>query len=121
MTSYKAVYAEITRACPSSAPIFDGVNVQQHPNMLAKDLANHLLELARMGHMEEFPSLAILIERFYLLSDSRLREWATMTLLEAIQSVWSATEMDPDRFRRYLQPQSLRDWDRLSSFWSTGT
>lgn len=118
---YKPVYDEIMRVCPSSVGIFQGPAQMMLPSMLARDLANHLLELYRIGHVEEFPSLSIQIEKFYQLSDSKVREWATLGILEAIQSVWSATEVDPQTFRRYLMSQSVRDWDRLAAFWSTGT
>lgn len=120
-SAFKPLYDEIMRVCPSSIPVFEGAGPAALPSMLARDLANHLLELYRMGHVEEFPSLSIQIEKFYSLRDTKLREWGTLGLLEAIQSVWSATEASPDSFRRYLMSQSQRDWDRLASFWSTGT
>lgn len=118
---FSTVYHELVRVCPSSAPVFDAENEKLPPSLLSQAFANHLLELYRAGHVEEFPSLAIQIERFYTLGNKKARDWATLGLLESIQSVWSATEIDPERFRRYLQPHSLQDWDRLRLVKITGT
>jgi hypothetical protein len=117
-SSYRNVYIQLVKACPSAREVFSVENQVMPPARLATDFANHLLELYRVGHTEEFTSLAIQIEQFYRLTHQTVREWATLGLLESILTVWERTEIDPAQFRRYLLPQSQRDWDRLASFWS---
>lgn len=116
--TYKNVYAQIVKACPSARDIFSADNQVMPPSRLATDFANHLLELYRVGNTEEFSSLAIQLEQFYRLTNQTVREWATLGLLENILTVWERTETDPAQFKRYLRGQSLKDWDRLASFWS---
>lgn len=116
--TYRNIYAQLVKACPSAREVFSAENQIMPPARLAIDFANHLLELYRIGHVEEFTSIAIQIEQFYRLTNASVREWATLGLLENVLSVWEKTEIDPANFRRYLLPQSQRDWDRLSSFWS---
>ena len=108
----------ILEACPSFQEIWDISDDQDLPYVVMGDLADHLLSLYREGKTDEFKPLCETIERFHIEGDSYVRELATIGILEAIQNVWGHTEIDPEKFYRFLLPESRKWWKELNDFWS---
>jgi hypothetical protein len=81
------------------------------------DFARHMLELHKAGQVEVLKSVAEAIERFELNGDNYVREATTIGLLEGIQNVWGNDNVNPELFRSFLLPESLRWWDELNAFW----
>jgi hypothetical protein len=81
------------------------------------EFARHLLVLQQTKQTNDFPAVAIVIERLHLEGDPSVREAATIGLLEGIQNVWSHS-IDPEIFAAYLLPESARWWQSLNDFWT---
>jgi hypothetical protein len=85
--------------------------------LLMGDFARLLLQLHREGRTAEFPAVSQVIERLHIDGDPFVREVATIGLLEGIQNNWEHSDVDPELFGKYLQPESRKWWDELNAFW----
>ena len=84
------------------------------------EFARHLVELYSSGRVGEFARVFDVIESLHVHGDSYVREAATVGLLEGIQNIASHSSVDAEVFVKYLQPESLRWWNKLKDFWSKG-
>jgi hypothetical protein len=82
------------------------------------DFAHHLVELYQADNLEEFPEIFLAIETLHVHGDEYVKEAATIGLLEGIQNISSNSELNPNVFIKYLNPESLRWWNYLNDFWS---
>ncbi len=84
------------------------------------DYSLHLIEKLSSGETENFSQVFEVVERLHLEGEHYVKEAATVGLLEGIQNVMLNRNMEPERFRSYLQPETLRWWDKLYDFWNEG-
>ena len=108
-------------ACPSFGPAFADSCADHGETLLyvhAGAFARHLLALHRSQQRDEFPAIAAFIESLHTDADHATREFATIGILEAIQNVWSHSELSPDEFLPFLQPVSAVAWRTLNQFWA---
>jgi hypothetical protein len=80
-------------------------------------LAHHLVRLMQKGQLAELPGVFAVIERLHVEGDPFVQEAVTIGLLEGIQNVASDSDIDPELFRKYLQPESAKWWNELDRFW----
>ncbi len=109
-------------ACPSfegrwqayvSDPIYDESLLFVHVG----EFASHLVDLMVEGMVAEFGSVFDTVERLLVDGDLRVRQAATVGLLEGIQNV-SGGKTDPERFVPYLKPKTARKWQLLNDSWN---
>src|SRR6476620_4093663 len=81
------------------------------------EFAHHLIELEKANRKEEFPAVFEIIERMHLDGDDYVKEAATSGMLEGIQNVAGNSGIDPERFAKYLNPESAKRWQQLNKFW----
>jgi hypothetical protein len=113
----------LLESCPSFAPVWQnyaGSSVFDSDLGYAHlgEFAQHIVNLAKQDLRSEFDNVFAVVERMHLEGDAYVREAATIGLLEGIQNVASHEDMDPELFRQYLQPESLKWWDKLNGFWA---
>lgn len=109
------------RACPSFAPRWqEHCAAWDEEHLLYIDLGvlvDHIVDRFAAGHTEEFPAVFAVCERLHLEGDPEVREAATIGLLEGIQNVSGSRGVDPEEFRQFLGPESLKWWTGLNAFW----
>jgi hypothetical protein len=81
------------------------------------EFAHHLIELQKANRTEEFPAVFEIIERMHVEGDDYVKEAATIGMLEGIQNVAGNSGIDPERFAKYLKPESAKRWRQLNKFW----
>ena len=118
----------LVAACPSFAPRWQEFldewrdEAYDLPLYLAlADLARHLVALVEPGRTSDLPTVFAAIERLHVEGEHYVREATTVGLLESLQDLnlhKDATE--PEQFRPYLGPVSMRWWDKLYRFWEHG-
>ena len=81
------------------------------------EFAHHLIELEKANRTEEFPAVFEIIERMHVDGDDYVKEAATIGMLEGIQNVAGNSGIDPERFAKYLKPESAKRWRQLNKFW----
>lgn len=121
MIEEKQVIPLLLEASPSFLPAWE-----EHRRDYGEDLlyvalgafARHLLHLHQAKQTDDFPAVGRAIERLHLESTPRVREAATIGLLEGIQNVWSNNGVDPELFSAHLLPESAKWWRSLNDFWS---
>ena len=69
------------------------------------------------GTVSEFEAVFEVVERLLVDGDIHVRRVITVGLLEGIQNV-SGDKTDPERFVRYLKPESARKWQLLNDAWN---
>jgi hypothetical protein len=111
----------IVEACPSFQ--LEWVqHLEEHGDDLmyiaAGDFARHLLALFLDGRDARFPDVGRAIELLHTDGSTWVREFASIGILESIQTVWANSGTDPSSFVPYLGPESRRWWDGLNGFWS---
>jgi hypothetical protein len=111
-------------ACPSFSKRWEEHRAfYEDEHLLYIDLgefAHHLIELEKSNQTEEFPAVFDLIEKIHLEGDDFVKEAATIGMLEGIQNVAGNSGVEPERFAKYLKPESAKWWRRLNSFWEGG-
>jgi hypothetical protein len=112
----------LLEAGPSFAPEWEkycedwGEEYLLYPSL--GEFAHHLVNLMREGRTEEFPAVFDVCERLHLEGDPDVQIAATIGMLESIQIVAGNSGVDPEVFRGYLRPESLKWWQALNDFWS---
>ena len=76
------------------------------------DFARHLISMLDRGETSAFPEIFRVIENLHVDGDSYVKEAATIGILERLQN-----SNEPEKFRRYLGPESQKWWDKLNRFW----
>jgi hypothetical protein len=74
------------------------------------DFARHLTSMLERDETSAMPEIFRVIERLHVDGDSYVKEAATIGILESLLN-------EPEKFRRYLGPESLEWWDKLNRFW----
>jgi hypothetical protein len=123
MIGREGVMPLFLEACPSFAQPWAAYLSEStyEEGLLYLDLAevtHHVVELERRDQCAELPAVFAVVERLHLDGDAFVREAATIGFLETLQNYAGNTGVDPERFRRYLMPESVRWWDELDRFWS---
>jgi hypothetical protein len=85
------------------------------------DFAHHLIDLYKTNELEEFPEIFQVIEQLHVNGDEFVKEAATIGLLEDIQNISSNSDLNPNVFIKYLNPESLKWWNHLNAFWEGKT
>lgn len=83
--------------------------------------AGHLVSLLERGQTTESQTVFDAVERLYDTGDAGIRYLLTVGLLEAVQNI-AANRRGWDfeaRFRSWLGPTSIAEWDELHAFWGT--
>ena len=80
--------------------------------------ARHLVRLLEMKDKERLARVFRVVERLHVEGDAYVREAATVGLLESLQNTNLHDRTAPEQFCEFLQPESLRWWQRVESFWS---
>jgi hypothetical protein len=111
----------LVSACPSFAEEWNE-HLRIHGAELAYSAAGafaaHLLSLYRAGEAKCFPAVAEIIERLHIEGSPRVKEFATIGVLEAVQNVWRNNGADPGAVGRLLGKESQWRWQSLNDFWS---
>jgi hypothetical protein len=84
------------------------------------DLARHLIETIERGETRTLPSVFEVVERWMADGDPIVREAAVIGPLEVLQNANLHTTTEPEQFRRFLGPKSIRWWEKLRGFWDRG-
>ena len=84
------------------------------------DLACHLIAMLSRGDVSTFPDVFAVVERWHVEGNPFVAEAATVGLLEDLQNTNFHNGTDPEQFRQYLLPESLKWWDKLHAFWQRG-
>jgi hypothetical protein len=112
-------------ACPSFTLVWEHYREEEGEERLIYPLlgefARHLVALYQQKRLVEFAAIFALIERLQVEGDGYVQEAAVIGLLEGLQNVALNTRLDPDVFRPFLLPESLRGWDELIRFWHGGS
>lgn len=117
MITKEEIADQLLQACPSFKPIYGESENKDLLYSLGGDFAHHLLTLLQNGETSEFPAVAEMIEHLYFDGDSYMKEFATISLLEGIQNVWSNKGTDAEIFGAFLLPLSKKYWQSLKDFW----
>lgn len=109
-------------ACPSFEPrwqayVADPLYDEELFYVHLGEFASHLVDLMVKGQVVEFPAVLETIERLYVDGDYDVRLAATVGLLEGVQNV-SGDKTDPEKFVRYLGPQTAEKWQLLNDSWN---
>ena len=111
----------LVQACPTFAAARDE-HVAEYGNevlyVAAGEFARHLLRLQLLNTTSCFVQVGATIERMHTDGTPEVKEFATIGLLEGIQSVWGHSSISPEEFLRYLGPESRSWWQGLNNFWS---
>jgi hypothetical protein len=118
----------LLQACPSFAPEWlafqrewqdDASNMPLY--LALADFARHLIGLVERGETACLPAVFVAVERLHTEGDSYVQEAGTVGLLESLQNLnLHAHGTNPEEFRPYLGPESLRWWEKLYRFWQHG-
>ena len=116
------VMALLRAACPSfearwKAYVVDPLYDEESLYIHLGEFASHLVELMVQDKVSEFEAAFDAIERLQTDGDLHVRRATTVGLLEGIQNV-SGGKTDPERFVRYLRPQTARKWQLLNDAWN---
>jgi len=79
--------------------------------------AHHVVALWARGKTEDFPRIFDVVEDLHLKGDEKVREAATIGVLESLQNISGNRGLDPEVFFPFLKPESARWWIRLNDFW----
>lgn len=83
--------------------------------------ARHLLKLFRDNDRSSFSTVGAAIERLIVDGSGYVRELAIVGIIEGVQNVWSANNVDPELFFPYLEREGGEAWVKLNNFWSGGS
>ncbi len=106
-------------ACPSFRQAFIESCASHGDDLLyihAGAFAEYVLTLHRSQQRAEFPTIVAFIERLHTDGDHDTREFATIGLLEGIQTIWSHSDLSADEFLPFLLPVSTAAWHGLNQF-----
>jgi hypothetical protein len=118
MITKEQVIPMILEACPSFQESWEKSDDKELPYVIMGDLARHLLKQYRNQQTCEFNPLCEVIERLHADGDDEVREFATVGILEGVQTVWGHSEIDPDKFTAFLLPESQKAWSELNDCWT---
>ena len=111
-------------ACPSFVPRWQELLAQWDDEddlplyVPLGDLARHLMGLVEREETDELPAVFRVVERWHTEGDERVRDAATVGLLENLQNLnLHDSGTNPEQFRALLGPESQRCWDELAAFW----
>jgi hypothetical protein len=115
-------------ACPSFAPQWEEFLDEWRDEaddlplyLVLADFARHLIALVELGRTSDLPDVFAAIERLHVEGAHYVREAATVGLLESLQNLnLHKNASEPEQFRTYLGPVSVRWWDKLYRFWEHG-
>jgi hypothetical protein len=82
------------------------------------DFARHVIGFLETKDDERLRRIFEAIERLHVEGDHYVREAATVGLLEGLQNTNLHRTTQPEQFRPFLRPESLKWWDRVDSFWN---
>jgi hypothetical protein len=114
-------------ACPSFRPAWDDfidewATENDRPVYLAlATLARHLVDLLDARQEPELSRAFAVVERWHVEGDARVREAATIGLLENLQNGNIHTSTSPKQIEAFLMPESLKCWRKVEGFWANGT
>ena len=118
MITKEQIIPILLKASPTFQKILDECDDKDLIYIVLGDFARHLLEMQKTGQFEVLKSAAEAIEQLELNGDHFVREAATIGLLEGIQNVWGNNDVNPDLFKQFLLPESLKWWNELNAFWN---
>jgi hypothetical protein len=118
----------LLNACPSFAPQWQALQDEWREEaddlplyVALADFAQHLISMVERGETAGLLAVFASIERLHVEGEHYVREAATVGLLESLQNLNLHTHgTDPEQFRPYLGPESVRWWDKLHRFWQHG-
>jgi hypothetical protein len=85
-------------------------------------VVRHLAHRLLAGDTSEFEAAFDLIERLIVAGDPYVSELAVIGYLEGMQmETVTSLGVDPESFRPWLRPASLKYWEALNRFWELGT
>jgi hypothetical protein len=118
MIAKEQIIPILLKASPTFQKVLDECDDKDLIYVVLGDFARHLLEMHNAGQVEILKSAAEAVEQLELNGDSFVREVATIGLLEGIQNVWGNNDVNPELFKQFLLPESLKWWDELNAFWN---
>lgn len=115
-------------ACPAFAPQWEAFRDEWREEaddlplyLVLADFARHLIGMVERGETAGLPAVFVTVERLHVEGEHYVREAATVGLLEQLQNLnLHRNGTDPELFRPYLGPESVRWWDKLYRFWQHG-
>ena len=85
-------------------------------------IVGRLAERTAAGDTEGFRELFGLVERMVVDGDTYVHELAVIGYLEGMQmQTVTSRGVDPQVFRAWMGPESLRYWEAINAFWESGT
>ena len=112
----------LLKSCPSFEPALSKAQQEYGENLSIYvefgAFAHHIVDLYKRNQTGEFATAFAMIELLHQEGDESTREAATVGILEGIQNVSGNSSLDPEFFRPFLLPESLRCWNHLNQFWS---
>jgi hypothetical protein len=85
------------------------------------DFVRHMSHLLASGDEATLHRIFSVIERFHVEGASKVREAATVGLLEDLQNAnLHDAGTSPEQFERFLLPVSARYWRKVEAFWAEG-
>lgn len=84
--------------------------------LVLSDFARHVIAFLEAKDDERLSRIFEAIEQLHVEGDPYVREAATVGLLEDLQNTNLHRTTDPEQFRPFLRPESLKWWDRVGSF-----
>ena len=110
-------------SCPSYRPRWDAYRIapefeEELLYLHLGDFADHAVDLLQRGDLAELPALASTVERLHVEGDDRVKEAATIGLLEGIQNVAGHRGVPTEVLEQALGVETQRWWISLEAFWS---
>lgn len=93
----------------------DEADLPMYPAL--SDFARHVIGFLETKDHGRLRNIFEAVERLHVEGDRYVREAATVGLLEGMQNRNLHRTTDPEQFRPFLGPASLKCWDRLNLFW----
>jgi hypothetical protein len=127
MIARNDMMAVLIEACPSFMPQWKAFQEEwrqeaELPEYVAlADLARHLIGLLERADTSAFPALFAAVEQLQVEGDHYVQEATTIGLLKSLQNLHLHRKgTEPENFRPYLGPVSVKWWDKVYRFWREG-
>lgn len=128
MIVWNDIMSELIAACPSFTPTWQAFQSEWRDEanslplyLVLADFGRHLISMIERGDLASLPSVFAAIERLHVEGEPRVREAATIGILESLQNHnLHKNGTDPEAFVPYLGPESARWWGKLHRFWQHG-
>jgi hypothetical protein len=126
MITKESMFAPLLQADPSFQSKWDEfcIEWQDEPEPLLylaiADFVRHLTASLAAGATEHFDDVFEVVERWIVEGDEYVHTAAVVGFLEDLQNTNLHSATEPDDFKPWLRPESLRFWKKVEAFWAEG-